>query len=134
MSETLQEKDETATVVAPTKTTTESIKPKDTDVKQVHDADVQDIINMMKNDLNQDKLKSKNDETSLNDCDSSRKSSRTFDNDNYIIATGSNNSDKETLDSSNVNDSNVNESNANEQNVTEDNNQDGKLVMFMIQF
>ena len=80
-----------------------------TEIK-VHDADVQEIINMMKDDLNQVKLKSKNDETSLNDCDSSRKSSRTFDNDNYIIATtSSNNSEKETLDSSNVNDSSVND-------------------------
>ncbi len=49
----------------------------------IREADVQDIINMMKEDLEQVKLNTKNDETSLNDVESP-KSSRQFDESNDI--------------------------------------------------
>ena len=85
MSDQLKEEEKTPDSSLEATGTTESNK---TTNNMIRDTDVQDIIKMMKDDLNQVKLKSKNDETSLNDCESP-KSSRTFDNENYISTIGS---------------------------------------------
>ena len=60
------------------------------DKETIHASDVQDIINMMKEDLDLVKNKAKNDEVSLNDPESP-KSSRTFDNEPLISSGSSNN-------------------------------------------
>lgn len=59
----------------------------------IREADVQEIINMMKDDLDQVKLNSKNDQASLNGIESP-KSSRNFnETENYISTSVSNNSE-----------------------------------------
>lgn len=97
---------------------TEEKKTENVDEPKIRDSDVQDIIKMMKDDLNLVKLKSKNDQTSLNDLDSP-KSSRISNNysENYVSTIGLNSeSSKEATDTS----CNDNARKTSESNETED--------------
>ena len=69
----------------------EQKKSESGDEPKIRESDVQDIIKMMKDDLNLVKLKSKNDQISLNDLDSPKSSQiSNTDNENYVSTIGLN--------------------------------------------